>query len=286
MQILTSQPIMHDRNKITRAIADFWNKTSEGWRLIWGPHIHHGFYEDDKNISPQLAQEILIEKLSTHLEINANDTILDVGCGMGGSSIYLANKFHVNMTGITLSEKQMHMATEIVHTCKIPHVTFQIEDALTLASFHDQTFDIVWSLESCEQFFDKNLFLQQAYRVLKPGGKLMLATWCSDREEYTGKDALQYKKLCVAFDLPYMPTIAHYRKLLQANKFKIKHEFDWTTQVEYSWDYGIASVSTYRFYQILRIAGLRGLRFAHQLKLMRQAFREQKIKYGVFIVEK
>lgn len=64
MKIRTSQPVMADRDKTMRKIADFWNKTSEGWRAIWGPHIHHGFYEhtDQITVTPIEAQEHLIEK--------------------------------------------------------------------------------------------------------------------------------------------------------------------------------------------------------------------------------
>jgi len=45
--IQTSQPIMTDNLKTTGNIAAFWDKISEAWREIWGPHIHHGYYENN-----------------------------------------------------------------------------------------------------------------------------------------------------------------------------------------------------------------------------------------------
>lgn len=284
--VKTDRAILQNRAKITEKIADFWNKTSEGWRAIWGPHLHHGYYENNYALSPIEAQENLLHKLTAKLDIKAHSRILDVGCGMGGSSIYLAKKFEAIVTGITLSQKQIAIASHEVECEHIQNVDFKIEDALSLASFADNSFDIVWSLESCEQFFDKKLFLQQAYRVLKPNGKLMLATWCSGSEEYAGIQANQYKKLCSAFDLPYMPTINHYRKLLEEENFAVAETLDWTQHVEKTWSIGLTLTNAYSFLKLLKLGGLRGLRLVGQLKLMKQGFEEQRVKYGVFYAVK
>lgn len=286
MKIKTYEPLMRDRIKITQTIADFWDQTSVGWQTIWGPHFHHGFYENNDPITPLEAQEKLIEKLASMLFIKPQEKILDVGCGIGGSSLYLAKNYQAQMTGITLSQKQIAIATQLAQAENIQNVIFKIEDALFLKTFADNSFDIVWSLESCEQFYDKNSFIQQAFRVLKPGGKLMLATWCSDREEYQNELAKKYRKLCFAFDLPYMPTIEHYDSLLNMHHFEVQKKFDWSKQVEKSWNIGISLANAYSFLQLLKLGGLRGLRFFYQTKMMRDAFHFQRIKYGVFVATK
>jgi tocopherol O-methyltransferase len=280
--IKTNQPVMLNRAKIMKVIANFWDTISDGWCVIWGPHIHHGYYDSDKPITPLQAQERLIEKLVEEIELNSGSKILDVGCGMGGSSIYLATHFSADVTGITLSQKQVAIATQQCESQQIKNVRFKIEDALTLESFADNSFDVIWSLESCEQFFDKYLFIQQAFRVLKPGGKLMLTTWCSDRDEYVGEDAKSYKKLCLAFDLPYMPTIETYADLIKRGGFQVANKHDWSEQVKKSWDIGISLVTGYSFIQLIRMTGWRGFRFAKQIKLMRNAFRSRHVRYGVF----
>jgi tocopherol O-methyltransferase len=286
LKIRTDQAISDSREKITRTIASFWDQISEGWRIIWGPHIHHGFYENDRMLTPLQAQEILMHKLAAKLEISAQSKILDVGCGMGGSSLYLAGNYGANVTGITLSCKQKEIAEKQARESQTQQVNFKIEDALSLASFENNSFDIVWSLESCEQFYDKALFLQQAFRVLKPGGQLMLATWCSGHEEYADKLAKKYAKLCREFDLPYMPTMAHYRKILENQHFEVKEILDWSAQVQKSWDVGISLVNVMGLLKMLKLGGWRGLRFARQIKLMRDGFYDGRVKYGVFIAKK
>jgi len=283
--IRTDRPIALDRLKITREIADFWNKTSRAWQTIWGPHIHHGYFESQGE-TPVEAQEKLIEKLLELLEISPGDEILDVGCGMGGSSLYLAKKYGVTVTGITLSPRQVQMARQLAQEGGMDNVRFMVEDALSMSSLPDGSFDLVWSLESCEQFYDKQMFIQQAFRVLKPGGRLMLATWCSGADQYEGLQARQYRKLCVALQLPYMPTINRYAKLLQQQGFGMDRKLDWSANVKETWTVGLASLRSYSFLDVFRMSGWRGLLFARQARLMQDAFDQGRITYGVFLATK
>ena len=105
-KIKTNTPLIKNRNRITSRIARFWDTISVGWNKIWGPHIHHGYYENNESISPLEAQIRLIEKIVSLVKINNEDKILDAGCGLGGSSIYLAEKFRADVSGITLSKVQ------------------------------------------------------------------------------------------------------------------------------------------------------------------------------------
>lgn len=283
--IKTSSPIFKDRQSTMHLVADFWDKMSEGWHDIWGPHIHHGYFESNTE-TPLEAQELLIINLAKLLQLSKDCQILDVGCGMGGSSIYLAEHYNASVTGITLSTKQVVIATETAAQKKLKQVEFKIEDALTLSSFKDESFDVIWSLESCEQFFDKELFIKQAYRKLKPGGKLLLATWCSDQEEYHEKMATQYRKLCLAFDLPNMPTLNYYEQALARQKFSLIQVHDWSQQVKKSWNMGISLLKSASLLKIFLKGGLRGWKFTQQLKLMRSAFDEGRVRYGVFIAQK
>jgi tocopherol O-methyltransferase len=284
--IKTDYPIFKNREKMNHTIANFWNKVSEGWLKIWGPHIHHGYYENTLESSPLEAQERLIDKLATELEIQPNSKILDVGCGMGGSSCYLAEHYDATVSGISISTKQIVMAKEFAAKQKLKKVSFSIEDALSLNSFAHDSFDYIWSLESCEQFVDKRLFLERAFTKLAPGGKLMLATWCSSQEEFTNIQAKQYRRLCRAFDLPYMPTKNHYEHLFYQQGFNLIKKLDWTDNVKPSWEIGDKLVTAHSFLNLIRMGGLRGLRFAKQLKLMRAAFKEGRVEYGVFVAVK
>ena len=279
--IETSIPVIENRLKLTHEIARFWDKTSEAVRTIWGPHIHHGYFETNRE-TPLEAQEKLIEKLTALIKISAHDKILDAGCGMGGSSLYLAKKYQAEVTGITLSQKQMEIAAQSARKEGVKNVSFKVEDALSMASFPDNTFDVVWSLESCEQFYDKSLFIRQAFRVLKPGGQLMLATWCSGADKYEGIQARIYRKFCVIWQVPYMPTINHYTKLLQQQGFTVGQVLNWSSHVVKTWEIGLENLRSYPLFKIFRMSGWRGLVFRKQVKIMQAGFDQQMVEYGVF----
>ena len=279
--IKTSLPVMDDRSEITRDIAKLWNKISVGFCHVWGPHIHHGYFETCEE-TPISAQETLINKLVGLIGVCAQDKILDVGCGIGGSSFYLAKHYGAIVTGISLSQKQIEIAQRYAQTNAVKHTHFTVEDALSMASIPSNSFDTVWALESCEQFYDKRLFIEQAFRVLKPGGKLMLATWCSSAEEFQGVSARKYTKLCTVFQLPYMPTLQHYDQLLQQQGFVVNEVLEWSSKVAQSWRIGLSGIKLRSIVNIFLLSGWQGLLFLKNCRLMKEGFDEKRIEYGVF----
>jgi MPBQ/MSBQ methyltransferase len=104
-------------------------------------------------------------------ETDKNAKVLDVGCGFGGTSRYLARALGPDseVTAITLSPKQVERATELAVEQNTPNAKFMVEDALAM-SFPDNSFDIVWACESGEHMPDKKEYIEQMMRVLKPGG--------------------------------------------------------------------------------------------------------------------
>lgn len=285
LKVETHRPILKGNKKIIRKITTFWDKTTEGWHEIWGPHIHHGFYEDNERIEAVIAQEKLIDKLVALLELKPGAKILDVGCGMGGSSLYLAEKYQAEVTGITLSDKQLKMAYERIPDYLRSKIRFQKADAHTMENIGTHSFDIVWSLESCEQFYNKELFIIQALRVLKKGGKLMIATWCADQDYYEGKKARKYLKLCRSFDLPYTPSINQYLELITYYATIITVQ-DWSRNVKKSWQYGITCLKSHSRVKLLKLGGFTGFKFIRKLNIMKEAFQTGQLRYGVFIAEK
>jgi MPBQ/MSBQ methyltransferase len=152
----------------------------------WGEHIHLGYYGPEVNYRSkplQEAQFTFIDEMmkfgSVDPAVDGNAKVLDVGCGFGGTSRYLARALGPNstVTAITLSPKQVERATELAKEQDTPNVNFMVEDALNM-SFPDNSFDIVWACESGEHMPDKKKYIDQMMRVLKPGGKFVMATWC------------------------------------------------------------------------------------------------------------
>ena len=139
--------------------------------------------------------------------------MLDVGCGIGGTSRYLAKKFpEAQVTGITISEEQIARATALASERGIPNAKFELVDALNM-KFDDDSFDLVWACESGEHMPDKEKYVQEMARVLKPGGRIAIATWCQ-REEgdkpFTPKERATLDYLYGEWTHPYFISIDEY----------------------------------------------------------------------------
>src|SRR5207237_1584583 len=104
----------------------------------------------------------LIDRLATAAELKSGDRVLDVGCGMGGSTIELASRYGCDVTGVTLSPVQRAWARLSAAWSGVGRrVRFRCADAEQVR-FPAASFDVVWNVECSEHFFDKPAFFQRA----------------------------------------------------------------------------------------------------------------------------
>lgn len=276
--------------QLYQQIGEFYDVSSALWEKIWGEHMHHGYYgrSGDYKIERRDAQIDLIEELLAWGKItpqSAPQDILDVGCGIGGSSLYLAHKFSANVTGITLSSVQATRATERAIAADLDsRVQFQVANALKMP-FEDNSFDFIWSLESGEHMPDKTQFIAECYRVLKPGGKLLLATWChretSMAGDLTSDEIKHLKEIYRVYCLPYVIALSGYQTIaLQCGFNNIKTD-DWSMAVAPFWNVVIDSAINLEAITGLINAGWQTIESALSLRLMSEGYNRGLIRYGL-----
>jgi tocopherol O-methyltransferase len=233
-------------NDLYQQIQQFYDASSGLWESIWGEHMHHGYYGVDglKKIERRQAQIDLIEELLSWSGYNNVDgyvpKMIDIGCGIGGSSLYLAEKFRAEVVGITLSPVQSNRAQERAATAGLKdRATFKVANALNIP-YEDNTFDLVWSLESGEHMPDKTKFLQECYRVLKPGGRLIFATWCHRSTAgiagaLTADEVRHLDKIYEVYCLPYVISLPEYEAITADCGFQEMRSADWSVAVAPFW---------------------------------------------------
>jgi tocopherol O-methyltransferase len=272
-------------NNLYQNIREFYDASSGLWEQIWGEHMHHGYYGRGGNykLERRQAQIELIEELLLWAGCDQNQkpqNIIDVGCGIGGSTLYLAKKFGSQATGITLSSVQAARATERASQADLEtQVRFEVANALDMP-FEDETFDLVWSLESGEHMPDKTKFIAECYRVLKPGGKIILATWChretnSLAGDLTPDEIAHLKEIYRVYCLPYVISLSEYRTIALDCGFKDLIADDWSMAVAPFWDVVIDSAIAPQAILGLLQAGWQTIQGALSLKLMSQGYARQ-----------
>ena len=162
------------------SVANAYDQWTEDGILefYWGDHIHLGHYgippqrRDFRGAKADFVHEMV--RWGGLDQLFQGTTVLDVGCGIGGSSRILAQDYGFAVTGITISPQQVQRAQQLTP----PDVTaqFRVDDAMAL-SFPDASFEVVWSIEAGPHMPDKAIFAQELLRVLKPGGVLVVADW-------------------------------------------------------------------------------------------------------------
>ena len=186
------------REELTSGIAGFYDRSSGLWESMWGEHMHHGYYPADEPAPKtmadhQAAQIRMIDRvLDWASEVSGSPEsedgawhpkrVLDVGCGIGGSTRHIAKRFAGSVlegTGITLSPFQRERA-EILTSKATLHdkLSFRVQNALEMPMEWQNKYDIVWSLESGEHMPDKPAFVKELCRVAAPGGRIIIVTWC------------------------------------------------------------------------------------------------------------
>src|SRR5262249_35530760 len=129
------------------------------------------------------AQVQLVARLAERAGVPQGARVLDVGCGFGGSSLWLARHRGCHVTGITISPGQVKRATEQARAEGLEDRTdFRVLDANRLDDLPDAGFDVVWVIECSEHLSDKPRFLASCARVLRPGGRLALCAWLDASE--------------------------------------------------------------------------------------------------------
>ncbi|KAF8050447.1 hypothetical protein N665_1963s0001 [Sinapis alba] len=217
--------------------------------------------------------------------------VVDVGCGIGGSSRYIASKFGAECIGITLSPVQAKRANDLAAAQSLSHkVSFQVADALE-QPFEDGIFDLVWSMESGEHMPDKAKFVKELVRVAAPGGRIIIVTWCH-RNLSQGEEALQpweqnlLDRICKTFYLPAWCSTSDYVELLQSLSLQDIKCADWSENVAPFWPAVIRTALTWQGLVSLLRSGMKSIKGALTMPLMIEGYKKGVIKFGIITCQK
>lgn len=183
---------MFSREEVAKYYDTTQNHYEKWWRLQENLSLHYGIWDNQtKNFSESLenTNRLLLEKA----DIKSTDLVLDTGCGVGGAAFYVHEKTGAKVTGISLSKKQITLANELVEVRKLQEsVNFELME-FTQTKYEDESFDVIWACESVCHATEKLRFIEEAMRLLKPGGRLVMSDFFKTNENQKDQDNLMLK---------------------------------------------------------------------------------------------
>ena len=230
--------------RIIEYYKDTENAYKDSWDLNNSLAIHYGYWDEKVNSFPESLlrmNEIMIETA----EIKSTDKVLDAGCGVGGSSIFMATVLGCKVTGITLSERQVQHAKENAAKKNVGGlVDFKAMD-YSETDFPDASFDVVWGCESICYADDKEKFIKEAFRLLKPGGRLVVADGFVT--DFTNNENPIIRQWADGWQVNYLESPERFQNFMQAAGFTNINYRNISKQASHS------SRRLYRFYFLAKL---------------------------------
>jgi tocopherol O-methyltransferase len=263
-------------SQTARAVADHYDELDPLYRGLWGEDVHHGLWHSGRE-SVAEAVTALSELVGQTLDFDSGDRLVDIGCGYGATARRFAAQ-GARVTGLSVSEAQIAR----VSACE--GVTLTIQDWLN-NDLPSLSFDGAYAIESSEHMVDKPAFFAQSFRVLKPGGRLVVCAWlAADPVPKWQVDHL-LRPICEEGRLPSMGTATEYESMARAAGFVVSGYSDISASVAKTW-----TICLWRFLRgfatradVRRIAlsGRNGI-FVLSLPRLILAYRTGAMRYGVF----
>jgi tocopherol O-methyltransferase len=276
-----SQPLTEPN--LTDEIRKHYDILSGFYHLLWGPHIHHGYWQDNEGVAE--AQVKLIERLAAKLEITSGHHVLDIGSGLGGSACWLARTFGCSVLGLTLSPVQAEGGQERAAQEGVADlVSFNVHDANQL-DLPPETFDRIWIIECSEHIHDKQVFFDNSFRLLRPGGRLGLCAWLKGDSD-TPEHREVVREICEAMLCPSLLTRGEQVGTLEQAGFGSVEADDITANVLPTWQHCRKVTANPMVRLMLRGKGGKLRRFLDSFELMERGYREGAMAYGMITAVK
>lgn len=158
-------------------VVNYYKKAQKFYEAVWyrrGFGLHYGFWTSEVNS----RDEAILEEnqvLADMVKIKSGDLVLDAGCGVGGSGVWLAKNRQVKVVGINIVRDQLNRGKKIININNVQEKSYLTNADYQRLPFFNRSFDVFWSLESIEHSDNVSLLISEAFRVLKKGGRAVIA---------------------------------------------------------------------------------------------------------------
>lgn len=208
-------------NDIVSQVNRYYTDTAWDYKYLWiskALAVHFGYYDDtitNHNTSLLKMNAILADKI----DVRKGEKVIDAGCGVGGSSIWLTTNKQCEVTGINIVDQQLaEAAINAERAGVLDKVKFVKADYSDLP--FESTFDVFWALESIVHAYDKEKVISEAYRVLNTKGRIVVAEYMLREKPPLNKKEQEFLFPWLdGWSMPSLLTSSEYEKILSSVGF-------------------------------------------------------------------
>jgi tocopherol O-methyltransferase len=213
------------------AIKAYYDQTKFDYEKVWHSGnslaFHFGYYADDihEHKHALINANNVLAKIA---RVKNGDRVLDAGCGVGDSSFWLAAHHSAQVVGITPVQGHVLAAREIARQRSLDHQVSFCEADYTQTSFQEGSFDVVWALESVCHAVSKVAFYREAARLLRPGGRLVVADYVRASRDLGADTDLKVREWLDGWSIPDIDTAAEHLASAESVGFRDVRLDDYT----------------------------------------------------------
>jgi SAM-dependent methyltransferase len=205
----------------------------------WGEYFHLAVFEagndpTDLSAAYQRTHQCYLAAIGGA----ATRRILDVACGGGALSAWLADHTTAEVVGVDLSGGQLAHARRWGAGGRRPNLRFLQHDIMHLDELAEPPFDAAICLDAACYLPDRRAALGQIAARLRPGGRLLLVDWCRTERPTALQQELLLEPLCRSWAIADLETAAGYRRLFAAVGLRIHRLQDLSERVVPNWERG------------------------------------------------
>lgn len=264
----------------TQKVQEHYDRYSPYYRSLWG-ELHHGYWIRGDETKEE-AQEQLLEHLAQVSKLPMGAKVLDVGCGFGGGSIFLAKKYGASTTGITISPVQVEMAEQAAQAAGA-NCKFLLMDAQEMK--FDTRFDVVWSTESISHYQQRKKFFAAAANCLEPGGMLAITDWFK-KEKLSEQEYKEYVEPIDKGMLIELATMEDYEQELQEVGLQTTQQERLNKECAKTWDLCLDILTKKALWQLMAESASEFLDFLRASRAARAGFDSGNFVYGLMVAKK
>src|SRR6185437_10240266 len=169
-------PIQERRTRYAAIARQFYDLATDFYEFGWGQSFHFAPRVKGESLRASILR--YEHRVAETLVCRPGDSLLDLGCGVGGPMRTMARDFGAQVTGVNINEYQIARARKHNHKqgleplCRFVHGDFA---SLPLAA---NSYDGAYEFQATCHASDRRAVYGEIFRVLKPGASFVGDEWC------------------------------------------------------------------------------------------------------------